>query len=241
MKKLLTFLMLTVSFPVFASDIWGEHIDGVIDRLSVQPNEKIIALTFDLCGGKNGSSLDTKLVKYLQDNNIKATIFISGKFIKKNEKSFLALSKNKNFDIQNHGFWHRPASVTGKSIYGMKGFDSKNKLIQDTKADEEYIYKLTKKRTILYRSGSAYYEGDAIPVINNLGYQVIGFSINGDFGATASVKIIEKNISAAKSGDIIINHLNHPESHVREGVIKAIETLKKQNFKFVFVKDYINK
>ncbi|HNY25697.1 MAG TPA: polysaccharide deacetylase family protein [Alphaproteobacteria bacterium] len=240
MKKLLILLVLTVSYPCFAaSDNWGENVAGVITGLNVPSNKKIVALTFDVCGGKNGSALDKDLVKYLSDNKIRATIFVTGKFVKRNQQEFLELVKNPNFDIQNHGMWHRPASITGLAVYGVHGFTSVQGLTNEIVDADNYIYKLTKKHTTLYRSGGSYYEDSAIPIIKKLGYKTVGFSINGDLGATASADKIYQNISNAKSGDIVIDHMNHPESDVRAGVIKSIQSLKKQNFKFVFVKDYI--
>ena len=214
---------------------FGEHIEGVLDR----HDKKGIALTFDLCGGKGGDKFDKKLFNFLKENKIKSTIFVNGRFAEKNKELIKEISKDSNFDIQNHGFKHRPASVSGKSIYGIKGFKDEKDFIKDLEDNEKLIFDITGKKTNLYRSGTAYYEAQALRILKEKGYKVIGFSINGDGGATFKSKEIEKVFSKAKDGDIIIDHLNHPEKNINIGIIKGISKLKKLGFKFVLVKDVI--
>lgn len=215
---------------------FGEHLKGIYDTHS----EKGIALTFDLCGGKNGNNFDKKLFDYLKDNKIKATIFLNGRFLKKNKELIKEISKYSNFDIQNHGLKHRPASITGKSIYGINGFKDEKSFIKDFEDNKKLIFDITGKKTKFYRSGTAYYETKALEILKERGYKAIGFSINGDDGATLKSELIEKRFSKAKDGDIIINHLNHPEKNINIGIIKGISKLQKQGFRFVFIKDVIN-
>lgn len=224
------FLFISSAFAEF-----GEHVKGVYDT----HNKKGIALTFDLCGGKNGNNFDKKLFNYLKDNKIKATIFVNGRFLEKNKDLIKEISKYSNFDIQNHGLKHRPASTTGKSVYGINGFEDEESFIKDFEDNAKLIFDITGKNTNLYRSGTAYYESRAIEILKEKGYKVIGFSINGDDGATLKFKEIEKRFSNAKDGDIIMNHLNHPEKNINIGIINGILKLKKKGFKFVFVKDVI--
>ena len=222
------------------ADEWGEHIDGVIDRIHVeQSGAKIIALTLDICGSNKGPGIDKELAQYLHDNKIKATLFINKRFIDKNPDDFLALAASEYFDIQNHGTQHRPASITGRSAWGIRGFDSKQELIDEIQDAENRIYEMTGRRTTLYRSGTAFYETAAMKIIHGLGYKVIGFAVNGDHGASDSADTVEQNLAGAKSGDIIINHMNHPASGVRDGMIAAIDKWKSEGVQFVFVKDYL--
>jgi TusA-related sulfurtransferase len=71
--------------------------------------------------------------------------------------------------------------------------------------------------------------------VNSLGYKVIGFGINADAGATNSVAAIQKEMAKTKSGDIIIAHMNHPESHNSEGLSKALKKMQDNGWKFVKV------
>src|SRR6266540_3574572 len=84
-------------------------------------DRKAIALTFDACGGKGGSGYNKQLIDYLMTENVPATMFISGKWIDENKKTFLELANNELFEIANHGLNHEALSTNGKSIYSIQG------------------------------------------------------------------------------------------------------------------------
>jgi peptidoglycan/xylan/chitin deacetylase (PgdA/CDA1 family) len=98
---------------------WGEVVKGVKTRLDT--DQKVLALTFDACGGPKGSGYDAKLIDFLTGEAIPATLFISGKWMDANPEIFQTLSSNPLFEIENHGLTHRPCSATGRSVYGIKG------------------------------------------------------------------------------------------------------------------------
>src|SRR3989304_1094572 len=56
---------------------WGEAVKGVKTRLNT--DQRVLALTFDACGGPKGSNYDEKLIQYLEEEKIPATLFISGR------------------------------------------------------------------------------------------------------------------------------------------------------------------
>ena len=49
---------------------WGEFVKGVDEDLVT--NQKIIALTFDACGGPHSSGFDLPLINYLKQQNVPA-------------------------------------------------------------------------------------------------------------------------------------------------------------------------
>src|SRR5450631_1235073 len=85
---------------------WGEFVNGVDEKILTQ--KKIIAFTFDACGGKNGNGYDKDLIDYLRKEKIPATLFVTGKWIDSQFNSFLDLSRDNLFEIENHGLNHRP-------------------------------------------------------------------------------------------------------------------------------------
>jgi len=234
-KKLtlsLTLIFLFFYVSLFAK--FGLNPPGVIN--SFNPNgKKLIALTFDACSGK----YDKRLINFLIKNKIKATLFISGRWIDKNQKTLKYLSKIKYFEIENHGLTHRPLSINCKSAYGIKGTCSKEEIIDEVIKNEGKIYKITKIRTKFFRAGTAHYDTEAIKIVKNLGYKIIGFNVNADFGATASVQTIYRQLIHAKPGSIVIAHMNHPEKNTFEGFKKAIPVLIKKGFKFVKLEEVI--
>lgn len=216
---------------------WGERIDGVVNNLNT--NEKIIALTFDACGGPNGSSYDKELIDYLISEQIPATLFINYRWIEANKETFLELDKNGLFEIENHGKEHRPLSVKSNSIYGIDGTNSIQGVIDEIKLNEKMIYDLTGNKTKYFRSGTAYYDEIGVSIAKELGYEVIGFSVNSDAGATFTTKEIKKSMKACKSGDIVIGHFNQPSKSTYEGLKNTLIELKNEGYKFVKLDDVL--
>jgi len=217
---------------------WSETADRV--RTKIDTQEKVLALTMDACGS-TGDSLDENLINFLTEHKIPATVFITGKWIDKYPEKFQRLAKNPLIEIENHGQNHRPASLTGNSIYGIEGTANGEELYAEVKMNADKIEQLTGRRPIFYRSGTAYYDERATQMIEAMGFQSIGFSILGDKGATYSAKEVEEAFLQATAGDIIICHMNHPEKETGKGVMAVLPKLIEQGFTFVQLKDYRDK
>lgn len=215
--------------------LWAEIVPGVKTRLVT--DKKFIALTMDLCGGKT-DGCDYRYINFFQKEKIPATIFVTNKWIKKHPKDFEKLRNDSLFDIENHGLLHRPCSVNGKSIYGIQGTKNIDEIIEEVELNAQKIKKLTGRKPRLFRSGTAYYDEIAVQIINALGYQVMGFNINGDLGATATKEETKNALLKAQSGSVVILHMNRPEKPCAEGAIEAIKELKNQGFEFVKIADF---
>ena len=212
-------------------EYWKETVPGVIAHFNAP--EKVIALTFDACGrSKRSSSYDAKLIDFLCENKIPATLFITSLWIKANPEIFKELAKNPLFEIANHGANHLPCSVNGNSAYGIKGTKNIPALIHEVLGNKELIEELTGKTPRFYRSGTNYYDEIAVRIVYDLGQIPVGYSVLGDAGATYNQDQVKAALLSAKSGDIVIMHMNHPEGETAEGVIAAIPILKEQGFKF---------
>lgn len=210
---------------------WGETVTGVKTRLAT--HDKVIALTFDACGSQHGMRLDTKITDFLVQQKIPATLFINARWIEPNMAAFQRLSANPLFEIGNHGYQHRPASINGRSVYGISGTSSVAELVDEIELNARKIEALTGKRPLFYRSGTAYYDEVAVQITQELGSEVAGFSVLGDAGATYSRQQVKQTLLSATAGDIVILHMNHPESGTAEGLIDAIPELQRRGFHFV--------
>ena len=215
---------------------WGETVSGVRTRLDT--GEKVVVLTLDACGGAKGSGVDAGLMYFLSRERIPATLFINARWIDANPELFMRLAANPLFEIANHGMWHKPASVSGRSVYGIKGTKDVGELVEEIERNARKIEALTGKRPKLYRSGTAYYDEVAVEVSNALGHEVAGFSILGDAGATYSAAQVKAALVKAGPGDIIICHMNHPESGTGAGIMAAVPELSRRGFRFVRMSDY---
>jgi peptidoglycan/xylan/chitin deacetylase (PgdA/CDA1 family) len=196
-------------------------------------NEKLIALTLDACGSPKGMGFDAGLLAFLERERVPATLFINVRWIGPNRQSFDRLAANPLFEIANHGLRHQPASVTGRSVYGLDGTRNVAELVDEIELGAAKIAALTGRRPHFYRAGTAYYDEVAVQVAAALGQQVVGFSVLGDKGATYDQGEVKAALLSAQPGDIIILHMNHPESGTRAGVMAAIPELLRRGYRFV--------
>lgn len=214
---------------------WGETVTGVKTRLA--GGDKSIALTFDACGSPRGKGFDAPLIDFLERERIPATLFVSGLWIDANPVLFRRLAANPLFEIANHGYRHRPASVSGQKAYGIAGTRTVGDVVDEIELNARRIEETTGKRPAFYRSGTAYYDEVAVEIAAALGERVAGYSLLGDAGATFSPQQVRAALLKARPGDIALLHMNHPESGTAAGVMAAIPELRKRGFRFVKLSD----
>lgn len=206
---------------------WGTALPGIASRFT--PTGKQIALTFDACDGK----CDENLVDTLQRNAIPAVLFYCAKWIDANPDRAVQLAANPLFDIGNHGTRHVPLSVTGRSAYGIRGTQSAQEVIDEVSTNHDKIAALTGRAPTWFRPGTAYYDDVAVQIVRDLGQQPVGFSVNGDQGATASAATVARTVAGAAPGSIVISHMNHPASGTAVGIGNAITALHSAGWEFV--------
>jgi peptidoglycan/xylan/chitin deacetylase (PgdA/CDA1 family) len=215
---------------------WGETVTGVKTRL--ETFDRVIALTLDACGSANGKGFDAGLINYLEREQIPATLFINARWIDANRELFLRLAANPLFEIGNHGLLHKPASVNGRSVYGIDGTKDVAELVDEIELNAVKIRELTGKTPRWYRCGTAFYDEVAVAVVKRLGYEAVGFNVLGDAGATHTKEQVREALLKAGAGAIVIMHMNHPQGQTAAGTLAALPELKKRGFRFVKLSDY---
>jgi peptidoglycan/xylan/chitin deacetylase (PgdA/CDA1 family) len=215
---------------------WGENVPGVFTRMAT--NDKVIALTFDACGGNGGNGYDRKLIDFLIKENIPATLFINARWIDANLDTFMSLARNRLFEIENHGYLHRPLSVNGKSAWGISGTKNVGDVVDEVLVNAVKIQKLTGRRPIYFRSGTAFYDEVAVKVVDDIGLRAVNYNVLGDAGGTFNQSQIKNALLSSPNGAIVICHMNHPEKATAEGLMDAIPELKRRGFRFVKLATY---
>jgi peptidoglycan/xylan/chitin deacetylase (PgdA/CDA1 family) len=215
---------------------WGETVEGIKTHLDT--SDKVVALTFDACGGPKGSKIDTLLIEFLQAEKIPATLFISGSWINANPAAFKKLAADPLFEIGNHGLAHKPCSVNGKSAYGIKGTASVGELVDEIEKNGRKIEGATGRQPKFYRPGTAYCDEVAVKVAGELGYEVVNYNILGDAGATWPREKVREALLKAEPGAIVIMHMNQPRSQTAAGLKEAIPLLREKGFRFVKLSEY---
>lgn len=216
--------------------MWGEDLEGVMRHLDTE--NKVIALTLDACGGKNGSGYDRDIIDFLRDLDVPATLFINARWIDANPGIFLELAGDPLFETGNHGMEHKPCSVNGRSVYGIEGTSNAGEVVLEIEPCSRKIESLTGKKPRFFRSGTAYYDEVAVNIVRDLGYTIAGYSVLGDAGGTFNREQVREAVLSARTGDIILCHMNRPEGDTAEGLEDAIPVLIEKGYEFVLLSEY---
>ena len=217
---------------------WGEFVKDVDEDINTK--DKIIAFTFDACGREKGTGFDQELIDYLKKENIPATLFVTGRWIDEHFETFLSLSKEKNFEIENHGFDHKPCSIDGESEYGIHGTATVGDAFDEMEANARKIEALTHYKPKFYRSATAFIDEACAKMARQLHIQAVSFQVlSGDAVPFTPTNEIEKNVlKNIKPGAIVIMHMNHPQWNTFEAIEKIVPKLKAEGYRFVLLKDF---
>ena len=226
--KLVSALILgiLVATPARSANIIEYHM-----RMAPSADDaKRIAITFDACTGK----VDERILNALVDNKIKATIFVTARWLKRNPKAIETLKANSDLiEIENHGAKHLTAVDVRRDVFGLRSAGSPKAVATEVEDGAAAVKAAIGNQPTWYRGAAAIYTVSTMEQVKSLGFKLGGFSFSGDGGATWTAGHTEKAISAAKDGDVIIAHINQPARPAGEGVVKGILKLKEQGFTFV--------
>lgn len=215
---------------------WGMDLRGIVamlDESHTEDGRSRVALTFDACGGKTGSGFDAALIDGLIAAQVPATLFLNLRWIEANPDIVAKLAAEPLFELGNHGTRHVPLSVTGREAYGIAGSASSQEAVEEVWACHERLTALTGAAPRLFRSGTAHYDDVGVAIVSALGEVPVGFSTNGDAGATYSAATVRSEVAATAAGGIVIGHFNRPDGDTAEGVLAAIRDMQAEGVEFV--------
>ncbi|MBZ9654260.1 polysaccharide deacetylase family protein [Phyllobacterium lublinensis] len=193
-----------------------------------------VALTLDACSGQT----DLRILNMLVENRIPATIFVTGRWLRRNAGSLALMKAHPDlFELENHGLDHVPAIDNQPTMFGLRTAGSLAAVRAEIEGGEKAMTTATLTKPAWYRDATARYSNDAITLAHQMGYRVAGYSLNADAGASLLAGQVEKRIAAARDGDVIIAHINQPTRASGEGVVKGILALKQKGFRFVRLED----
>ncbi|HEX2818719.1 MAG TPA: polysaccharide deacetylase family protein [Streptosporangiaceae bacterium] len=216
---------------------WGFGGPGVVRDLPT--SRRVIALTFDACGGPGGSHYDQALLSFLRRREVPATLFLNSRWIDANPAAFRQLAGEPLFEIANHGTRHLPLSVTGRSAYGIGGTRNAGEVYDEVAGNQAKLTRLLGVPPRFFRAGTAYSDDVAARIVTAMGDRLVTFSVNGDGGATFTPWQVRSTVTAAPGGSIVICHMNHPESGTAQGIAAAVPYLLASGYRFVRLSDEI--
>ncbi|MFG6487194.1 polysaccharide deacetylase family protein [Roseateles sp. BYS78W] len=223
-------LALLLSSAAMATPRWGTEAH---DRLAAAPGAPAtpVAITLDACGG----AFDASLIQTLVDLRVPATIFVTKKWLDHNPAGTAVLLAHPDlFELEDHGTSHMPA-VIGKDrrIYGIPAAPDAAHVEAEVAGAAQAIRTLTGRAPVYFRGATAIYDAQSLQIIRAMGYQVAGFSVNADAGATLPEADIAARLRAVRPGDIVIAHMNKPAGATAEAFAATLPQLLARGYRFV--------
>jgi peptidoglycan/xylan/chitin deacetylase (PgdA/CDA1 family) len=194
-------------------------------------DKKIIALTFDACSTRKPSHYDERVTNVLVETKTPATLFLGGKWMEEEIEQTKYLASIPYFELGNHTFLH-PHLLT----------ISDDRIRQELSWTQEVMYSLTGRQPTLFRSPYGEEDERVVRIAASMGLATIQFDLaSGDPDSSISkVKLIEYVSSMAKSGSIIVMHINQRGWHTAEALPEIISRLHKRGFTFVTVGELLS-
>lgn len=235
MKQLAVLLAaLAIAFPAAAASSRLSEPSLKIEK-SGKGQPPSVALTFDACSGQT----DMRILNTLVDNAIPATIFVTGRWLKRNDAALAILKAHPDlFEIENHGAMHVPPVDRPVAIYGIAAAGSPEAVAAEVEGGAAAM----RERGLephWYRGATAKYTLTSIAEIRTLDFRIAGYSVNGDDGSLLSTAGVRKRYLSARDGDVIISHINQPTHPAGAGVVEGILALKAKGYRFVKLDDAI--
>lgn len=188
-----------------------------------------VVLTLDACGG----AYDQKLIATLIKLQVPATLFVTQRWLDANPAATRELLIRPDlFEIENHGRAHVPAMLGGK-LFGMRGPQDVAGIEREVSGGAQAVTRAASHAPTWFRGAGAAYDTQGEQCIARLGYRIAGFSLNADDGATLGAATVARRLSRMQPGDIVIAHMNKPNSGSAAGLAAALPELQARGLNFV--------
>jgi peptidoglycan-N-acetylglucosamine deacetylase len=208
---------------------------GIADGLVIEHgrrDSREIAITFDACPTTLPDEYDEKVIDVLLREKMPATLFLSGRWVEKNPDKVKFLAAQPQFEIANHAFWH-PHLLEKDD----------DRILRELKRTQAIIKKMTGTTPHFFRPPYGEVDERVAAIAQKAGLATIQYDIaSGDPDAGLSTRRIIKNILRdAKSGSIIVFHMNRKGVHTAEVLPDIIDGLRDKGFTLVTVGELLRK
>ena len=175
------------------------------------PENDTISLMFNVY---QGNEYVEQILDVLEQNNVKATFFVGGIWVEKNNECFLKIVNSGN-EIASHGYWHKDH----KNL-------SDNQQINEILLCEDLVNTLTGKKMNLFAPPSGSYNKNTAILAESLGYKTIMWSKDTiDWRDQDQNLIFSRATKNACAGDLILMHPTKATAEVLDKVIKHYQDL----------------
>ncbi len=223
---------------------------GVVRRVKLAGGRKLVALTFDLCEQLGEvAGYDGAIVDYLRKENIKATFFAGGKWMRSHEERARQLMADPLFEIGNHSEAHRNVRrlagerlateiVAPQRSYEMiRARFAQTQCVRGEPGGENRI----PPRMTLFRFPYGACNRLALQAVHDRGLRAIQWDVaTGDPSPMVPAEAIaHAMLTRTRPGSIILSHANGRGWHTAAALALAIPKLRRMGFEFVTVSELL--
>ncbi|WP_169090762.1 polysaccharide deacetylase family sporulation protein PdaB [Paenibacillus sp. PL91] len=232
-RKLKRYFLITIALVFSVGIIYAERDNITVFApqqpaaiYSVPTDKKVVALTFDISWGEKRAE---PILNVLKEKNIKqATFFLSSPW-SQSHPEIVKKIQEAGYEIGSHGHKH----------------DNYSKL-----SDEEIRKQITTAHTILsdvtgkqpnlIRLPNGDFDKRVLRIAEELQYKVIQWDTDSlDWMNIGTDKIINRVVTRAHPGDIILFHASDSVKQTHEALPIVIDQLRDKGYEFVTVSDLI--
>jgi peptidoglycan/xylan/chitin deacetylase (PgdA/CDA1 family) len=216
-----------------------------IRRVIPAENQKVVALTFDLCEGADEiTGYDYEIVNYLRAHKVRATFFAGGKWMQSHPVKAMQLMADPLFELGNHTWSHADLRVVGKDeqleqilLTQAQYRELRRRLVSSPCAQQAGVKELAKIPAIpqCFRFPYGACSTEALQLLQKLNLSAIQWDVvaeDSDKNETAEMiaKTILKNV---QPGSIIVCHANGRGYYTAQALALFVPELQKRGFTFV--------
>ncbi|QOL19270.1 polysaccharide deacetylase family protein [Candidatus Bodocaedibacter vickermanii] len=222
------------------SDRWR----GTIRSVHSKSAAKYVAITLDyceLCTNVNG--YQSQVIKYLRDQNVPATLFISGKWMRSHPDIAQQLIVDPLFEIGNHAWSHANFGIAPVDLIEQQVLATQAQyiLLRDQIAQTALSIgmgdemSLIPPQPVLFRLPYGRCNDVSLQRLQHFGLKVIQWNHVGLEGYPATQSACEAFVDKLHSGSIVLLHGNHVPKHTLSFLQKVIPLLRQKGFTCVTV------
>ncbi|SEN61839.1 polysaccharide deacetylase family sporulation protein PdaB [Lihuaxuella thermophila] len=234
-KRIKRALMIAVAFLFAVGIFYAENKNiqvffpldsGPSAIYSVNTDKKQVALTFDISWGEERAR---PILDVLEQKGVKkATFFLSSPWAETHPDLVKEIVEM-GFEIGSHGHRHDNYST----------YNEQQIRTQISKADQ-ILTELTGKKPKLIRFPNGDFDKRVLQVADQMGYKTIQWDTDSqDWMNPGTDKIIQRVVSKAHPGDIILMHASDSCKQTHEALPVIIDKLREKGYEFVTVSELI--
>jgi peptidoglycan/xylan/chitin deacetylase (PgdA/CDA1 family) len=224
------------------------RLRGVIRGVRLAANEKIIALTFDLCEEPyEVSGYDSRIIDYLRDEGVEATFFAGGKWLLTHDLRAQQLLTDPLFEVGNHTWEHRNLRIVSEPVLRS---EIENAQAAYEEVRQNFESRLCKpgasatsagsavsripERMSLFRFPFGACDERSLKAVNDAGLLAIQWTVSSadPWPLQTSERMVKSVLSRVRPGSILIFHANGRGWHTAEALRQIIPRLKEEGYKF---------